>query len=102
MDEEETRAELQRLVHRHKVSAAHLTNAKQRTNRGETAGFELILAVTAEASARKALLDWKAPTPKFAIEKLLHLLAHVIINDLPFDDLSLEAIQEELYRLRGQ
>lgn len=103
MDEEdEASAKLARLADAHIRSALHLTAVKSRWETGEAASIDFNQAIAAEASARESLIAWSAPDASLLMDKLLHLLVHVVEGDLAFDELSLARITTEVGRFIGR
>lgn len=99
MDEHITRTPLAGLVQAHKRSVLRVLELKESSEREELGALDAIVARAAETATRKRLLEWEAPTAALAIEKLIHLLAHVLAAQLEFDDRSLDLIRLEVARI---
>ncbi len=99
MDEHITRTSLVRLVEAHKRSVLRILELKESSEREEVGALDAIVARASETATRQRLLEWEAPTTALAIEKLVHLLAHVLAGQLEFDDRSLDLIRREVARI---
>lgn len=90
------KAELMRRVHAHEHALSNLIDMRKRLRCGCVGIEELEEVVAAEVATRNTLIEWEAPTASLAIEKLLHLLVHVLAAELAFDEASLVKIRAQV------
>lgn len=88
------------LVAAHRRATVRIIRLSNRSTCGTCTVSDTLLAIQDEIRARNRLLAWHAPTTRLAIDKLCHLLSHVIAGNLEFDHQSLACIREEVARFR--
>jgi len=97
----DVRTELMRRVQEHERSLSRVIEMKGRATGGNAMRLELNAVLASEAAARNDLIDWEAPTTTLAIEKLLHLLAHVLAGQIAFDEDALAKIKAQSRRFQS-
>ena len=100
MTDGQTDPGLAELVDAHRRATVRIIHLNKRTTCGSCTVSDVALAFQNEISARNRLLSWHAPTARTAIDKLCHLLSHVMAGNLEFDHQSLACIRDEVARLR--
>ena len=89
------RAELLRRIRAHERSLLLMIEMNGGFAGSNATRFERDEALASEAATRNHLIDWEAPTAPLAVEKLLHLLAHVLVGKIAFDEEALAKIQAQ-------
>lgn len=100
MGDGQTDPGLAELVDAHRRATVRIIHLNDRSTCGSCTVPDVALAFQNEISARNRLLSWHAPSARLAIDKLCHLLSHVMAGNLEFDDESLACIRQEVARFR--
>ncbi|WP_431323406.1 hypothetical protein [Rhizobium sp. YTU87027] len=93
------RTELLRRVRAHERSLSMMIEMNRASV--NVTRLELNKVLASEAATRDDLIDWEAPTATLAVEKLLHLLAHVLVGQIAFDDEALAKIKAQGRRFQS-
>ncbi|WP_141105550.1 MULTISPECIES: hypothetical protein [unclassified Rhizobium] len=68
---------------------------------GNSTQLERNEVLASEVATRNDLVDWEAPTATLAVEKLLHLLAHVLAGQIALDEQALAKIRAQSRRFQS-
>jgi hypothetical protein len=93
MSKTDERGELSNLIEDHKRSAIELMEVRARLGGNFFRSDEYIEKSKIEQAARMALLTWTANSRSEALARLAHVMAITAITEFPFDQLSLDLIQ---------
>lgn len=96
------RAELLKRIRAHERSLSMVIEMKGRVTGGNSTRLAIDEVLASEAATRDDLIDWEAPTVTLAVEKLLHLLAHVLAGQIALDEEALAKIRAQSRRLQSE
>jgi hypothetical protein len=94
--------ELAALASAHLTSVEAMISLRERLDIGENVALEYTIASHSELWTRKRLLNWQAPTPGLAQAKLVHVLTHALLTQIPYDEESLRIIRAEHTRFQDE